>query len=340
MTRMPATLVSFATWLAVGWLALVAAVGLVAPWLPLPYPPATPDLLHVAAPPSWVGPGAHYLGTDPAGRDVLAELLFGARLVVMLSLPATALATALGAVTGGAAGFWGNRGLQLPLPLALLTAAALGWVLALPHWPLLAGLLIALSLGYWLAAKWQLHQGRRPTLLAWPVPLDSLLLGTTTLLGAVPRLVVVLALAAGPPLGLKSLLAVMALVAWPEAARLVRGQMLRVRVQPYLEAAWALGLPASRVWWRHALPTACQPLWAFAPLSLAGLIGLESTLAFLGVGLLPTTPSWGHLLSTLRQEPGAWWLIVPPGLALLLTLLALQRVAQWLAGRQNSAKNS
>lgn len=340
MTSTLATpVVSFATWLALGWLALVAAVGLVAPWLPLPYPPATPDLLHIATPPSWAGPGAHYLGTDPAGRDVLAELLFGARLVVLLSLPAATLATVLGAVTGGAAGFWGNRGLQLPLPLGLLAAAGLGWALALPGWPLLAGLLITLGLGCWLASRWLVRRGYWMGAAAWPVPLDSLLLGVTTLLGAVPRLVVVLALAAGPPLGLKSLLAVLALVAWPEAARLVRSQMLRVRAQPYLEAAWALGLPAGRVWWRHALPAACQPLWAFAPLSLAGLIGLESTLAFLGVGLLPTTPSWGHLLSTLRQEPGAWWLIATPGLALLFTLLALQRVAQWLAKRQIGTEN-
>ncbi|MGI4872532.1 MAG: ABC transporter permease [Janthinobacterium lividum] len=324
------TLAGYVRWLAFGWLGLVVAVGLAAPWLPLPYPPATPDLQHVAATPTWSGLGPlHYLGTDPSGRDVLAELVFGARQVVLLSLPATVLATVLGALAGGAAGFWGNRGVRLPLLLVLPAVSGLWATLALPGWQRGAVLLCGLGLAGGLSRNWLVRWGYGRLLMAtWPLPLDSLLLSSTTLLGAVPRLVLVLALAAGPPLNAGLLLAVLALVAWPEAARLVRGQMLRVQALPFIEAARAAGLPVGRIWWRHAMPHACQPLWAFAPLSLAGLIGLESTLAFLGVGLPPTTPSWGHLLGALRQQPEAWWLVLGPGLALLTTLLALRGVAQ------------
>jgi peptide/nickel transport system permease protein len=117
-------------WLAAGWLSLIITVGLLAPLLPLSFAPATPDLLHIAAPPEWVGTGPqHWLGTDPQGRDVLAGLVYGARQVVLLSLPATLLATALGALTGSAAGYWGNRDLRFPLA---------GWFLALAglvKWP-------------------------------------------------------------------------------------------------------------------------------------------------------------------------------------------------------------
>lgn len=327
-----------AYWGAVAWLALVVGVGVAGPWLPLPYPPATPDLEHIAVPPGWgSSAAAHYFGTDPAGRDVLAELVFGARELLTLSLPATAVATLLGAIAGGAAGFWGNRRLALPLVTGPLALAASWWLLALPYWLIVSPLLLISSL-VTAFYRWKFLKSGQLIFAGatLPLPLDSLVLGVATLLSAVPRLVLVVALAAGPPLSPGQLLAVLVLVAWPDTARLVRGQMLRVRVQPFVEAAWASGLPGWRIWWRHALPHACQPLWAFAPLSLAGLIGLESTLAFLGIGLLPTTASWGHLLGTLRQEPTAWWLVAGPGSALLFTLLALQQVARQLSGLHSS----
>lgn len=323
-------------WLAIGWLGLVVLAGLASPLLPLPYPPTTPDLLHIAAPPTWSGSGPlHYLGTDPTGRDVLAELLFGARQLLLLSLPAAVGATLLGALAGAAAGFWGNRGLAIPWGIALAAIAATWWVAALPHRLIVFFIVFIISILSLKSNSWRPLRlvGRLGTAKLF-LPLDSLVLGSATLLSAVPRLVLIVALAAGPPLGAGALLALLLLMAWPDAARLVRAQMLRVRAQPFVEAAWAAGLPARRIWWRHALPHACAPLWAFAPLSVAGLIGLESTLAFLGIGLLPTTSSWGRLLGTLPQEPTAWWLAIGPGLALLFTLLALQRLAYWLSARQ------
>lgn len=303
----------FAGWVATAWLLGLVAVGLAAPLLPLPYSPATPDLANLT-----IAPGryaAHYLGTDPLGRDVLAQLVFGTRQLLFLSLPAAAIAVAAAALLGGAAGYWGDRGLRLPWLLSLgLGAAAWAWLQP----PLLAGLAGTAAV----AAVAYLHRGRLP------VPLDSLVLGMATLLGALPRLVLVLAFAAGPPLAGGWLLALLALLAWPDMARLVRTQTRQVRAQPYVEAARAAGLPEWRVWWRHTLPAACRPLWAYAPLALAGLIGLESTLAFLGIGVAPDTASWGQLLSQFRQAPEAWWLLLLPGGLLVSTMLALQVFAR------------
>lgn len=313
--------------LALIWLVIIALAGLLAPWLPLPYPAATPDLLHIATPPELSPSGlAHYLGTDPLGRDVLAGVVAGARRLLLLSLPAVALATLAGAVAGGAAGFWGNNGLRLPGAVLSGLLAAAWWGLALPVPAVTVGLgmgALVLAGVYW---RWPRHLSRPPW-LAFAVPLDSLVLSATTVLGAVPRLVLLVALAAGPPLTQPQLLGLLTLLAWPEAARLVRGQMLQVRTLPFIEAARASGLPTSRIWWHHALPHASRPLLAFAPLSLAGLIGLESALAFLGIGQGPDVISWGSLLATMRQDPAAWWVAAFPGLALLVTLLALQKIA-------------
>ena len=315
-------------WLALAWLLLIGAIGLLAPWLALPYAATMPDLQYMASPPAWPTiDSAHYLGTDPLGRDVLAGLVAGARRLLFLSLPAVVLATVAGALAGAAAGFWGDRQLRLPTAVAAWGLALAWWQLVLPS-TLVLGSLCGVSLLLTLASVQKNQRAAWRPWLTFALPLDSLVLGGATLLGAVPRLILLVALVAGPPLSHAQLLGLLALLAWPETARLVRGQMLRVRELPFIEAARASGLPTSRIWWHHALPHACQPLLAFTPLSLAGLIGLESALSFLGIGQGPDVVSWGSLLATVRQDPGAWWVALFPGLALLITLLALQRIAK------------
>ncbi|TPG67226.1 ABC transporter permease [Hymenobacter nivis] len=312
------TLVPGARTVALGWLALLGALALLAPVLPLPYPPAQPDLAHISLPPFAAG-STHWLGTDPQGRDVLAELVFGTRTALGLSVAAAVLASAAGALLGGAAGFWRNR-LRLPLVSGVGLLGGLWWALALPG----AGAGLVVAVAGLAGSGWA--PARRPPRL--PVPLDAVVLGATALLGAVPRLVLVVVLAGSVALGPAGLLGVLVLTSWAGPARLVRAEMLRVGVQPFVAAARALGLPPGRVWWRHALPAACAPLRTAFPLGLAGLLGLESTLSFLGMGLPPEVPSWGRLLNTARLEPTAWWLVAGPGGLLLLTMLALQALSR------------
>lgn len=306
---------------ACAWLALVVLAALLAGGLPLPYLPGVPDLGQVAQPP--FAAGRHWLGTDPQGRDVLSVLVFGARTAVLLTLPAAGLAALLGALAGGAAGFWGNKAL-LPVPYWLLAAGGAWAGLRLPQ-PALAVAMAASGLGIALLAKVRHRPG--PT---WAVPLNAVVMGTAATLDTVPRLVlVVAAVAAGAgEVSLLGLLGLLTLTAWPHPARLVRAQMLRVRELPFVEAAHAAGLPAARVWLRHALPHAAQPLRTALPLSVASLLGLESTLSFLGIGLPPETASWGRLLATVREEPTAWWLFAFPAFCLITTTLSLIRLSR------------
>jgi len=307
-------------WLAALWLSLVVLVALLAGVLPLPYPPGFPDLAHVTQPPfgpAGYGGHHHWLGTDPQGRDVLSVLIFGARTAVLLTLPAAVLAALVGAVAGGAAGFWGNSH-RVAAPYWLLAVGGGWWALGLPT-PVMGVAVTLFGAGVGLLVAWL----RKRPLPAWPVPLDAVVLSAATTLDTIPRLVLVVALAAGTGVSVSGLLVLLALTSWPHPARLVRAQMLRVRELPFVDAARAAGIPARRIWLRHALPHALHPLRAALPLSIAGLLGLESTLSFLGIGLPPDVASWGHLLATVRDEPGAWWVFASPVICLIFSISSL-----------------
>ncbi|TGE22055.1 ABC transporter permease [Hymenobacter aquaticus] len=319
-------------WLALAWLGLVVLAGIsadVLPWLPAP---DTPDLAATAQPP---GLGPHWLGTDPAGRDVLAGLLYGARTALLVSLPAALVAALLGTTLGSMAGYWGNRGLRLRTTSVVLTAVfvLLNLCLTSTSAAVYAGMAVAF-LGLLLIAR------RVPNQLAptRAIPLDALVLLLIALLTSVPRLVLVLALAALLPPSVPTLVATLTLIYWPATAQLVRAEMQRIRQLPYMEAGRALGLPDGRLIVHHALPAIWVAVRATLPLSVATLIGLETTLSFLGVGLPPQTASWGRLLATARQDPTAWWLIVLPGAALLGTMLALRYLTQVASPRTQNAK--
>ncbi|WP_426060482.1 ABC transporter permease [Hymenobacter sp. B1770] len=316
MTR---TLTSWPQKLAIAWLTLVGLTALLANVLPLPYQPGVLDLIHTSEPP--FASDSHWLGTDPQGRDVLTLLVFGARTAVLLTLPAALLSAMVGGVLGGAAGFCGNRA-RVAFPYWLLAIGGVWWALQLPM-PWL-GMAVAV-LGAGLAAGASLRQR---ALAAWPVPVNSLVMGAATTLDTIPRLVLVVAIAAGSGLSASGLLALFTLTTWPHAARLVRAQMLRVRALPFIEAARAAGVSENRIWLQHALPHALQPLRVAFPLSVAGLLGLESTLSFLGIGLPPNVASWGRLMATVRDAPDAWWGFVFPAIILILTILSLTSLSK------------
>jgi peptide/nickel transport system permease protein len=111
---------------------------------------------------------------------------------------------------------------------------------------------------------------------------------------------------------------------WPGVARLVRGEMIRLKGLPFMEAASALGLTHRQIILRHALPNALGPVIVAFCFGISNLMALESTLAFLGIGIPPDVPSWGRAITGIRLDYGAWWLVFFPGGVLCGTVLAVQ----------------
>ncbi len=112
---------------------------------------------------------------------------------------------------------------------------------------------------------------------------------------------------------------------WPGVARLVRGSYLSLRNQEFVEAARAVGAPNRRIIFRHMLPSALRPVIVVTTLNVSGYIVSEAAIDFLGVGINYPTPSWGNILANAQDAMGAgnWWWPVFPGLAIVMTVLAV-----------------
>lgn len=118
------------------------------------------------------------------------------------------------------------------------------------------------------------------------------------------------------------IMAVIGFINWTSIARLVRGEVLRVRNLDFITAAQALGFSKKRIIFLHVLPNAIGPVLVSAAFGIASAILIESSLSFLGLGVPPTTITWGALLSTATADINAWWVGVFPGLMIFLTVVA------------------
>jgi len=132
--------------------------------------------------------------------------------------------------------------------------------------------------------------------------------------------------------GVLKIVAALVTVQWAYYARTVRGAALVEKRKEYIEAARCLALPPSRIVFRHLLPNCLPPLMVVATVQVAAAIALEATLSFLGLGLPITEPSLGLLIANGYQYllSGKYWISFFPGVALLLTIVGINLVADQL----------
>lgn len=307
-------------------------------WPPVPYAAGASDLRNA----NYKSPFAeqdtgerarHYLGTDKLGRDVLAGLIAGARVALFVGLGSVLISLVLGVPLGAVAGYFGNDRLRntrahwwghavggiLGAVYALVSLAPFfGWSSWLGSGLLaVGGFFVVGSLTARLLAL--VPALRRPAAL----PADALVLQAVELFVNIPGLVLLIALMAviDRP-SLTVVVVVIGVLRWPTVARYLRGELLRVRSLPYVDAARIGGIGEWRVLFRHALPNAWGPLLVVISFGFGSAVLLEAALSFLGIGIPADRVTWGSLLRQSRSQPGAWWLAVFPGLLLTVTVLA------------------
>lgn len=240
----------------------------------------------------------HWLGVEPGtGRDILARLIYGARISLFVGFCATLVTTTIGIVVGVVSGY--KRG-KVDAIIGRITDLTLAF-------PSLM-LIIALT---------------RPITQR----LESF---------GIPE---------GNPARIAYIILILGVFGWVYVARIVRGQTLSLREREFVEAARASGAGTWRIVFKELLPNLWAPVIVTVTLSMPGFVATESTLSFLGLGMLPPTASWGAMLGDsvryYRADPTYLFI---PGLALIVLVLAFNIVGDAVrdaldpkADRQNIA---
>jgi peptide/nickel transport system permease protein len=219
------------------------------------------------------------LGTDMLGRDIAACIAYGARVTLLLAIATTLAATAVGALVGACAGYYGGI-------------------------------------------------------------VDTVMMRATEFIQTVPSFLMAVVLVTLFTPTLTSIIAVIVIVSWPPVARLVRGQFLYLRSAEYVRAAELLGESTFRIILRQILPNAFGPIVVAASLTVGTAILMEASLSFLGLGD-PDLMSLGYLVGATRNlVRDFWWMCTLPGLAIFLTVLALNLVGDGLSDALNPRLNA
>jgi peptide/nickel transport system permease protein len=161
--------------------------------------------------------------------------------------------------------------------------------------------------------------------------IDEALMRITDVFLSIPYLILALAIAAALGRSIDHIMEAMIITWWPTYARLLRGQVLAIREQQYVEAARSIGASNSRILFRHILPNSFAPLLVEITLDLGAVLLVAAGLSFIGLGASPGTAEWGLMISSGRTLMfHAWWYVTFPGLAILFTVLGFNLLGDGL----------
>jgi peptide/nickel transport system permease protein len=164
---------------------------------------------------------------------------------------------------------------------------------------------------------------------------DTLMMRVVDGLLAIPALFILLLLASAFPPNTGMLIIVVAVVAWLGPARLVRAEALSLRERDYVRAVRVMGGGSSRAIVRHIVPNSAGTIVVNATFQVADAILLIAALSYLGLGIPPPAANWGSMLTNAVNHiyGGQWWLIYPPGVAIVITVVAFNFIGDGLRDR-------
>jgi len=280
-----------------------------------PKPPGTPVKEPMARAAGWT---VHYFGTAEGQYDIYYGCIWGARTAFRIGVLVVAISLLIGVILGSIAGYYGGiideilmrlTDIVLSFP-GLILAMAL--VIALPMiWPIDVGTIIIAVVIFaipFLIGRSLKLSGNKPILVGLACFLVFIIVDTM-LLGAPPVWIWGIELTQ-----LDKVLIALALVGWPSYTRVIRGEVLRVRQEDYVEAAKAIGCSDFRIIVRHILPNSIYSVLIMASLDIGAIVLTAAALSFLGIGAPQGYADWGQMISFARnwifagfQDPWKYW---------------------------------
>ncbi|HMN26840.1 MAG TPA: ABC transporter permease [Caldilineaceae bacterium] len=254
------------------------------------------DLQDISAPVRPAPPGiagsagnVHLLGIDHLGRDLFTRVLYGARISLTIAIVVTLLSETLGLMIGAVAGYY--RGW-----VDAVISRVIEFLLSVPLLPILL-IVSAIMI-------------RTDAQLPLPVmitdALSKLFLASSTETNKIIVLILILTA-----------------FGWLSAARLMRGMVLSLNEQDFVQSLKALGAGDGRIIYRHLIPNGLAPIWVDASLNIGGVIITEAALSFLALGVQDPVPTWGNMLDQARSYMFQYpWLPLIPGIPLVMVALA------------------
>ncbi len=243
----------------------------------------------------------YLLGSDDMGRDLFSLILYGARTSFVISIVTIALGVPLGILLGLIAGYYGGKIDEIIMRLVDIFIAFPALILAIAFAAVLPERITQLLMNNpWLAEL-------------------------TCFLFAIKKVDI------GVIASVLSVIGALIIVWWPGYARIVRGIVLSVRENLYVEAAKAIGLSDREIMLKHILPNVIGHVIVLITLDIGSVILMEAALSFLGIGVQPPVAEWGRIIYDGAQYfPDKWWLVFFPGLAILLVVLGWNLVGDTL----------
>ncbi|OFY87428.1 MAG: hypothetical protein A3F72_04315 [Bacteroidetes bacterium RIFCSPLOWO2_12_FULL_35_15] len=292
----------------------------------------------------------HWLGTSKRGEDVFSGLINGTRISLSIGILSMSIASILGIFLGAIAGYFGDtklktsRGSFWTFVFGLIIAYYYGFsvrsyvisdAFAISGLEILFQLCMSISIFsivtyffYWIGK----FIGKIPFLDQQVfVPVDSIVSRLIEIIISMPLLILIISISAiAKEKSMVNLMIIIGLTAWTGIARLTRAEFLRISTMEYIQAAKSLGISEFRIIFKHALPNALAPALVAIAFGVASAILIESSLSFLGIGVPPSTVTWGSLLNLGREQFTAWWLLVFPGLAIFITVTVYNLLGEGL----------
>jgi peptide/nickel transport system permease protein len=297
----------------------------------------------------------HWFGTESTGRDIAAGMIHGTRVAFSVGFIAMGIASIIGIFLGGLAGFFGDNRLKASrasfyshlfiAPIALFygfytRSYPLSDAYEKGLFYLFGQLFISLAIVglILLFARFIANRLKRFPFFkkAIRLPVDIVISRFIEIFKAIPALIFILTFVAFlKKASVFNIMVIIGLVSWTGIARFIRGELLKIRALPYIEAAEALGFSKWRTFTRHAIPNGLSPVLITVAFGIAAAILLEATLSFLELSKTPKTMSWGGILKLSHGLTKEWWLAFFPGMAIFITVTCFNLIGEGLTDAIN-----